>query len=403
MLLQSSDVKPVLSDKDYAASLPTVSSSVVSHAPQFARSSPQFDEDDDELLDLKLQATKGFAEEFSEDALLLPKSFIELEVIFEQVLKILSTAYARGGRRGTPLDSLKDDMSRLYFRSFKTEHLKQIMALAPNCLVVGHAWKDGKFCHRTVSINTSAMNIRPDQQILHSKCLSDMKSSFRLSMISFLRARHAEFLQSRHPELKIHPERTSQWHADFDLCAVQLPVTELPALPQVQVDDSAIKLIKDVDVKITPEIERAFEQHQSETMSSEKLRHIKDCSKSAIGLQNIEKLQRYELSQFALQHSFKTADEKNAESALRLAADALRCLFRQRSKLALSLSDVLKSLHQTKGLTFKSDIDALDMVDKLVERLPSFFSKKKYPTHGEMLRLSSSDPLPWHQSRDYPQ
>ena len=405
MLLQSPEHKPILSDKDYAASFCTsVPSAHVSATMRRARSSPQFDEDDETLLELKLLPTKRIAQEFSQDALILPKSFMDLEVMFEQLLKILSAAHARGGKRGTPLESLKDDMLRLYQRTLKKEHLKQIVALVPNCLIVGHAWKDGKFCHRTVSINTANLDLRPGQQVLHAKCLTDMKVCFRQSMLAFLRARHAEFLQSKHPELKLDPDRINQWHAEFDLGAVKLPASDLPPLPQAQVHDAIHNsIMKDTVVEITPEIEKAFEKHQAETMTLEKMKHIRDCSKSAIGLQNIEKLQKYELNQFALQLSYKAVDKQNAETVFRTAADALRGLFRQRSKVALPLADVLKTLQQSKGLTFKSNLDALNMVDQLVERLPTFFSRKKFPTHGEMVRFPSSELFPWHQSREYPQ
>jgi hypothetical protein len=398
MLLPSSKHRPVLSDKDYASSFCASSRA----APAFAVAlpacrSPQFDEDEDKLLELKLAPYNGIVREFSLDALILPKSFMDLEVIFEQVLKILATAHARGSKRGTPLESLKEDMLRLYQRSFRQEQLKQIIALAPHCITVDHAWKDGKFCHRTVSINTSNLNLRPEQQVLHAKCLTDMKASFRSSIVSFLRARNLEFVQANHPELKLDPERSFQWHADFDLGSVQIPTVELPPLPLAQSSDSTrSSIVKVTAVKITPEIEIAFEKHQTETMTTEKMKHIQDCSKSAIGLQNIQKLQKYELDQFALQHSYKVLDEKNAETVFRTAADALRGLFKQRDKLALPLADVLKTLHHSKGLTFKSDLDALDMVDQLVQKLPTFFSRKKYPTHGEMVRFPSANLFPWH-------
>jgi len=60
-------------------------------------------------------------------------------------------------------------------------------------------------------------------------------------MLSFLRARHAEFLQSNHPELKLDPDRINQWHAEFDLGAVKTPVSDLPPLPQAQVHDAIHK------------------------------------------------------------------------------------------------------------------------------------------------------------------
>jgi hypothetical protein len=41
-------------------------------------------------------------------------------------------------------------------------------------------------------------------------------------------------------------------------------------------------------------------------------------------------------------------------------------------------------------------LDALDMVDQLVQKLPTFFSRKKYPTHGEMVRFPSANLFPWH-------
>jgi hypothetical protein len=407
MRLQSSKHRPFLTDKDYASSFCTsLRVAPVSAEMQYSRRSPQFNEDEDKLLELKLAPSKGTSvvQEFGLDALMLPKSFMDLEAIFEELLKILSTAHARGGKCGTPLESLKDDMLRLYQRSFRQEHLKQIIALAPDCIIVDHAWKDGKFCHRTVSINTSKLNLRPNQQVLHAKCLTDMKASFRSSMVSYLQARHAEFLQANHPELNLDPGCISQWHADFNLSSVPLPTVELPPLPPAEAKDRVhSSIIKDQTVKISPEIEKAFEKHQAETMTLEKLKHIQDCSKSAIGLQNLQKLQKYELDQFALQQSYKVIDEKNAETIFRAAADALRGLFKQRNKVALPLADVLKTLHHSKGLTFKSDLDALEMVDQLAQKLPTFFSRKKYPTHGEMVRFPSAELFPWHQLRSYPQ
>jgi hypothetical protein len=410
-LLQSHEHRPLLSDKDYASSLCTPSSSLTAVVPPpvplRACRSPQFAEDDKEILEMKLNRTESSvgAESRQDDldaALLLPKAFLDLEVIFEQVIKILATAHVRGGKRGTPLENLKDDMSRLYKRSLRKEHLKQILALVPDCLIVSHAFLDGKFCHRTVSINTSKMNLRPGEQIIHEKFLKDMKSSLRQSNLSFLRARHTEFLQTHHPHLKLDPERISQWHADFDLSAVHLPIIDLPPLPQAQAS-TATSNVEEKAVKITPEIQKAFEKYQAETMTPAKLKHIRDCSKSEIGKQNIEKLQNFELNQFALQQTFKVADEKNAESKFRTAADALRCLFRQRSKPSLPVADVLKVLQQSRGLTFKSNLDAMDMVNDIVDKLPNFFSKKKFPTHGEMIMFSSSELFPWHQPRAYPQ
>jgi hypothetical protein len=405
MRLQASKHRQFLSDKDYASSFCKSSKAeLICSETHISRGSSLFDEDEDKLLELKLAPSRqGIVNEFGLDALMLPKSFMDLEAIFEELLKILSTAHARGGKRGTPLESLKDDMLRLYQRSFRKEHLKHIIALAPDCILVDHAWKDGKFCHRTVSINTSKLNLRSNQQVLHAKFLTDMIANFRLSMVSYLRARHAEFLRANYPELNLDPERICQWHAEFDLGSVPLPIVELPPLPLVEAHDGVINaIIKDKTVKITPEIEKAFEKHQSETMTSEKLKHIQDCSKSAIGLQNIQKLQKYELDQFALQQSYKVLDEKNAESIFRAAADALRGLFKQRNKVALPLADVLKTLHHSKGLTFKSDLDALEMVDQLALKLPTFFSRKKYPTHGEMVRFPSTELFPWHQLRPYP-
>jgi hypothetical protein len=406
LLLQSSEHRPILSDKDYASSIcvPPASVAIPCFAPPpFRCSSPLFDEEDSKLLELKLKPAMGGVEEFSPDALMLPKSFMDLEVTFDQVLKILATAHARGGvgKRGTPFEALKGDMEYKYQRSFRKEHLQQIAALVPDCLIIGHAWKDGKSCHRTVSINTSKMNLCLDRQVLHSKCLTDMKSSLRQSMFSFLQTRHTEFLQTNHPELKLNPERNllNKWHADFDLSAVQLPSVDLPPLPQVEVPVTH-SVVKDVVLKITPEIEQAFEKIQAETMTLEKIKYIADCSKSEVGKQNIEKLNKYELTKYALQHSFKIADERDAETKFRMAADALRCLFIHRNKPALSLADVLKVLQQTKGLTFKSSLDAMDMVNQLVEKLPAFFSRKKYPTHGEMVRFSSSELFPWHQPRE---
>lgn len=369
--------------------------------------SPQFDEDDKDLSEMKLIRTESSvgAESRSDrkDDWLLPKAFLDLEIIFELVIRILATAHVRGGKRGTPLENLKDDMLKLYQRSLRKEHLKQILALVPDCLIVSHAWKDGKFCHRTVSINTSKMNLRPGEQIIHAKFLEDMKCSLRQSNLSFVRARHTEFLQKHHPHLKLDPERISQWHADFNLSLVQLPIKDLPPLPQAQASAASSNVVEDEAVKITPEIQKAYEKHEAETMTPAKLKHIRDCSKSAIGLQNLEKLRNFELTQFALQEKFKVADEKNAESKFRTAADALRCLFRQRDKRALPVADVLKVLQQSRGLTFKSALDAMDMLNDIVEKLPNFFSKKKFPTNGEMIMFSSSELLPWHQPRVYPQ
>lgn len=407
MRLQSSKHKPFLSDKDYASSFCASSTAAtVSAETRPTCKSPQFDEDEEKLLELKLAPSKGIGivQEFGLDALMLPKSFMDLEATFEELLKILSTAHARGGKRGTPLESLKDDMLRLYHRPFRKEHLKQIIALAPDSIIVYHSWKDGKFCHRTVSINTSKLNLRPNQQVLHAKCLADMRASFRSSMVSYLRACHSEFLHANYPELKLDPDRIFQWHAEFDLSSVPLPTVELPPLPPAEAHHCVhSSIIKDQTVKITPEIEEAFEKYQSENMTVEKMKHIQDCSKSAIGLQNIQKIQKYELDQFALQQSYKVLDEKNAETIFRAAADALRGLFKQRNKVALPLADVLKTLHHSKGLTFKSDLDALEMVDQLVQKLPTFFSRKKYPTHGEMVRFPNADLFPWHQLRAYPQ
>ncbi len=320
----------------------------------------------------------------------LPQAFSNLEIIFGQVIRILATAHARGGKRGTPLGNLKDDMSKLHKRTLRKEHLKQILALVPDCLIVSHAWKDGKFCHRTVSINPSWMNLRPGEQIIHGKSLEDMKSSFRQSSLSFLRARHVESLQT-HPPLR------------FDVAAVALPSIDLPSLPQAQASAASSNVVEDEAVKITPEIQKAFEKHQTETMTPAKLKHIRDCSKSAIGLQNLEKLRSFELTEFALQEKFKVADEKNAESKFRTAADALRSLFRQRDKRALPVADVLKVLQQSRGLTFKSNLDAMETLNDVVDKLPTFFSKKTFPTNGEMIMFSSSELLPWHQPRVYPQ
>jgi hypothetical protein len=413
LLLQSPEHLPILSDKDYASSNYVPPTSVAECAalppsipclpPTHVRcSSPLFDEDERVLSEMKLKPAKGVAEEFSLDALILPKSFMDLEVIFDQVLKILATAHARGGvgKRGTPLEALKGDMERMYQRSFRKEHLQQITALVPDCLILSHTCKDGKACHRTVCINTSKMNLCLDRQVIHWKYLAEMKSSLRQSMLSFLQTRHTEFLQKYHPELKLNPERnlSYKWHADFDLSAVHLPSIDLPPLPQVEVP-VIHSVIKDVVVQITPEIELAFEKIQAETMTPEKLQYITDCSKSAIGKQNIEKIQKYELKQFALQQSFKLADERDAETKFQMAADALRCLFRHRNKPALPLADVLKVLQQTKGLTFKSSLDAMDMVNQVVEKLPAFFSRKKFPTYGEMVRFLSSELFPWHKPR----
>ena len=371
--------------------------------------SPQFDEDDKDLSEMKLIRTESSVGVESrsdcKDNLLLPKAFLDLEIIFELVIRILATAHVRGGKRGTPLENLKDDMLRLYQRSLRKEHLKQILALVPDCLIVSHAWKDGKFCHRTVSINTSNMNFRPGEPItmIHDKFFKDMKFSLRQSNLSFVRAHHTEFLQTHHPHLKLDPERISQWHADFNLSLVQLPSIDLPPLPQAQASAASSNVVEDEAVKITPEIQKAYEKHEAETMTPAKLKHIRDCSKSAIGLQNLEKLRNFELTQFALQEKFKVADEKNAESKFRTAADALRCLFRQRDKRALPVADVLKVLQQSRGLTFKSALDAMDMLNDIVDKLPNFFSKKKFPTHGEMIMFSSSELFPWHQPRVYPQ
>ena len=404
MLLQAAEHRPMLSDKEYASAFFTSSPHVSSSQSQFRCKSPQFEENEDDLEDLKLAPVREFAQEFSQDALMLPKSFLDLEVVFEQVLKILASAHAKR-KKHTPLDSLKDDMATMYHRTLGEEHLRQIMALVPSCLQVGHNWtKDGKSYYRTVSINTTNLNLRPGQEVLHTQCLTDMKTSLRQSMLSFLQARHIEFLQSHHPELKLNPDRISHWHADFDLGAVQLPTVELPPLPQAQTKDSTHTPIKNMAVEITPEIVAAFEKQQAETpVPQDKLEFIRDSSKSAIGLQNIEKLRKHELNQFALQQSFKAADEKNAEITFRSAADALRSYFRQRSKKALPLADVLKALHLVKGLALKNDLDASDMVDRIAEKLPQYFLRKKYPTHGEMVLVLSSEPLPWNATRQYPQ
>jgi hypothetical protein len=403
MLLQSAE--PTLSDKDYAALRTSSSPSAVASSAMYpACRSPKFDEDEEELADLKLIPGKGRAQEFSEDALMLPKSFMDLEVIFEQMLKILASAHARR-KKHTPLDSLKGDMASMYDRSLKEDHLRQITALVPQCLLVGHSWtKDGKSYYRTVSINTAHLNLRPGQEVLHVQCLADMKSSLRESMLSLLRARHSEFLQANHIELAVNPERISQWHADFDLGAVQLPATELPPLPQVQAADSARKSIKDFTVEITPEVEAAFEKHRAETPMPPGMRQfIRDSSKSAIGLQNIEKLRKHELSQFALQQSFKAADEKNAETTFRSAANSLRSYFLQRSTKVLPIADVLKALLLSKGLALTGNLDASNMVDRLVDKLPQFFLRKKYATQGEKVLILSSEPFPWYKSREYPQ
>lgn len=315
----------------------------------------------------------------------LPQAFSNLEIIFERVIRILATAHVKGGKRGTPLGNLKDDMLR-YKISLRKEHLKQILALVPDCLIVSHAWKDGKFCHRTVSIHPSRMNLRPGQQIIDGKFLKDMKSSFRQSSLSFLRARHVESFPVR-----------------FDVAAVALPSIDLPPLPQAQASAASSNVVEDEAVKITPEIQKAFEKHEAETMTPVKLKHIRDCSKSAIGLQNLEKLRNFELTQFALQEKFKVADEKNAESKFRTAADALRSLFRKRDKRALPVADVLKVLQQSRRLTFKSASDAMETLNDVVNKLPNFFSKKTFPTNGEMIIISGSELLPWHQPRVYPQ
>ncbi len=418
-LLQSPEHRQILSDKDYASSVRSPSSSVAARvAPPVARRSPQFDEDDDTIKKLKLapneedSKTRVDAKCATKDALMLPKSFIDLEVIFEHVLNFLAVAHAKAGRpKPIPLEALKSDMMRVYPRSFRNEHLQQIIALVPNCLIVGHAWKDGK-CHRTVSINSSNINLgcetklHSDEKrvfIIHEKCLMDMKSSLRQSMLSFVRARHVEYLQTNHPELKLDPERIFQFHANFDFSALLLPTADLPLLPQVEVSSSTHSIVKDTAVKITPEIEQAFKNHEAETMTLAKRNHIKACSKSAIGLQNIEKVQKFELIQFAQQQSDKIANEKNAETIFRTSANSLRALFRQRGKTALPQADVLKILQQTKGLTFKNSLDTMDMLKQLVEKLPNFFSLKKFPTHGDMVMFLSSDVLPWQHVREYPQ
>ena len=115
MLLQSAE--PTLSDKDYAALRTSSSPSAVASSAMYpVCRSPKFDEDEEELADLKLIPGKGRAQEFSEDALMLPKSFMDLEVIFEQMLKILASAHARR-KKHTPLDSLKGDMASMYVQA----------------------------------------------------------------------------------------------------------------------------------------------------------------------------------------------------------------------------------------------------------------------------------------------
>ena len=99
----------------------------------------------------------------------------------------------------------------------------------------------------------------------------------------------------------------------------------------------------------------------------------------------------------------QVADEKNALITFRSAADAIRCYFRQRSKKALPLADVLKALHLTKGLALKNDVAASDMVDRLVADLPQYFLRKKYPMQGQMVLVLSSELFPWSQIRVYPQ
>ena len=343
----------------------------------------------------KLLASKEPAQEFSLDALMLPNAFLDLEVIFKQVLKVLVIANAKSKKK-TPLDSLKRDIATSLDRSLSENHLRQITALVPQCLLVGHSWtKDGTSYYRTVCIKTDIGS--------GFQCVTDMKASLRQSMLTFLQARHSEFLQINYPELIFNPVGTSQWHAEFDWRAVQLPASELPPLPQPTAHASRPS-IRDKTVEITPEILAAFEQHEAATpMPRDKKQFNNDSSKSGIGLQNIEKLRQYEISQFALQQSFKVADEKNAEVTFRSAADAIRCYFRQRSKKALPLADVLKALHLTKGLALKNDLAASDMVDRLVADLPQYFLRKKYPTHGEMVLVLSSEPFPWNPTRVYPQ
>ena len=336
-------------------------------------------------------------------AVLQPDAFFDLVVLFERVLLVLAIAHAKH-LTNTPLDSLKGDIATSYHRSLTDNHLRQIMALVPKCLLVGRSLtKDGKSYFHTVCINTANLNMRPGQEVLHVQCLTDMKASLRQSMLSFLQARHSEFLQAHHPELKLNPERTSQWHADFDWRAVQLPTSDLPLLLQPTAHASRPS-IRDKTVEITPEIRTAFQQHEDATpMLRDKKEFIRDSSKSAIGLQNIEKLRQYEISQFALQQSFEVAEQKNAEVTLRSAADAIRCYFRQRSMKALPLADVLKALHLTKGLALKNDVAASDMVDRLVADLPQYFLRKKYPTQGQMVLVLSSELFPWSQIRVYPQ
>jgi hypothetical protein len=336
----------------------------------------------------ELLPSKEPAQEFSLDALMLPKAFLDLEVIFKQVLKVLAIANAKSKKK-TPLASLKRDI-----QSLSENHLRQITALVPQCLLVGHSWtKDGALSFRTVCIKTDS----------GFQCVTDMKASLRQSMLTFLQARHSEFLQAHHAALIFKPEGTSQWHAEFDWRAVQLPAWALPPLPQPTAHASRPS-IRDKTVEITPEILAAFEQHEAATpMPRDKQRFNNDSSKSAIGLQNIEKLRQYEISQFALQQSFKIADEKNALITFRSAAEAMRCYFRQRSKKALPLADVLKALHLTKGLALKNDLAASGMVDRLVADLPQYFLRKKYPTHGEMVLVLSSEPFPWNPPRVYPQ
>ncbi len=317
----------------------------------------------------------------------LPQAFLDLELLLEKVIRILATAKSRSGTRGTPLKNLQTDMLTSHGTSFTIEHLNAILVLVPDCIQVS---RTGQTC------SLKLMKFGPGERIIDlQKVVQDMKVAFRQSSLSFVRARYDAFAKTQHPGPA----------PKFDTSLVQLPTIDLPRRPPTRASTARSNGVEDQAVIITPEIKRAFDLHCAKTMTPVKAKYIKDCSKSALGLQNLEKIQNFELQEFALQEQFKVAQEKNAELKFQTAADALRCLFSHRGKSSLPVADVLKVLRQTRGLAFKSDKDASDMLNAIVERLPNSFSKNTISSQGKnvWIKFSSSDLFPWHQSRVYPQ
>jgi hypothetical protein len=143
----------------------------------------------------------------------LPQAFLDLELMFGQVIQILATTKAKCGDRGTPLKNLQTDMLTLHRTSLRIEHLNAILALVPDCIHVSRT------C-RTYSVKF--MKFGPGERIINlQKFVKDMNVSFRQSSLSFVRARYDAIAKTQHPEPA----------PKFDLSLVQLPIIDLPLLP----------------------------------------------------------------------------------------------------------------------------------------------------------------------------